>query len=207
MVVEVRGGKEVRKMGGWMEVGKWMGMVLAGLVFVVAGAGVVAGATRWRGWKEWMMEVGKGLLTPTIAGVTLLVLVGQAGTGARQTEIMEEQARAAGMEWRLGAWEKRYEVYEQTMKLMVEASREGWVGEDRYLEWYNRALARTLLFGNEVRRVMREIGHNCYRMGELERTIVNPGSREELGSLQKWFGEEKDRVAAVFWEYLLVEEK
>jgi len=149
--------------------------------------------------KEFI-ELFSALLIPVIAVATTFIAI--------------FQYRTERQRWRLDMFEKRYPIYEHTMKYIASIIREANAKDPELFSFSRDTKDAELLFGPEIKNYLREL----YVKGVDLRThhaIMEPlpvgeersKHAKEIRDLCLYFGDQFEKTKSLFGEYIRIHEK
>ncbi len=145
-----------------------------------------------------MLEGGTVMLTVMIGVATVI--------------LMYEQTRASARQWKIAVWDKRYTIYEETMKFLAGVARSARTTREELTGFLRGTRARSFLFGEDIERHLEAVYETGNRMlllqAKLEHGRVDEVKLElELQDLVEWCIKAEEISREMFQEYLSVREK
>lgn len=129
------------------------------------------------------------------------------------TSILVLQYLLAKQRWRLDLYDKRYEVYEDTMDLIATIHR-GDLTHPRLMKFFDTSMRRDFLFGQDIRDLLNELKDHASTLWASTEIQDSPQARNDtfktkmaLDALaeKKWFIDKEDLVKAKFERYLRID--
>lgn len=116
--------------------------------------------------------------------------------------------------WRLNLFEKRYKVYDDTMKFITTIVQKVNLNDDELYSFLRQTKDRDFLFGKEIREFLDEVYNKgndlIYVIKKMEDVPVGK-ERDKLADqemhLSKWFSQQYETSKKLFGEYLTIDKK